>query len=77
MSQRVVKFTSFACMMTWPLASAVAEEKAVLDVAEDTDSSWKYLVRLNKFERQFSTSNDDQHAEWGGFIVIGNDPSAF
>ena len=35
------------------------------------DSSWKYRVRLNKFERQFSTRNDSDHAEWAGFAMVG------
>ena len=70
----------FLVLVLLPVAAS-AEEEAPKKVAEtgdnELDSSWKFHGMLNKFERQFSTSNDDQYAEWGGFIVIGNDPSAF
>jgi copper resistance protein B len=74
-------YSTFSLLCVLMLSSEVAatnEQNKVADAAaEDIDSAWKYIARLNKFERQFSTSNDDQHAEWGGFIVVGNDPSAF
>lgn len=36
--------------------------------AVSTDSGWSYRLRLSKFERQFSTRDDNAYGEWAGFI---------
>ena len=58
-------------LMVYPVSAAADEgQQQGGDVASgDFDSAWKYRMRLNKFERQFSASDDNDFAEWAGFIV--------
>ena len=37
-------------------------------VSPDQESAWSYRVRLHKFERQFSTRDDGDYAEWAAFL---------
>ena len=37
--------------------------------SEAQDRAWHYHVRLVKFERQFSTRDDQDYGEWAGFIL--------
>lgn len=42
-----------------------------------SDNAWKYRFRLNKFERQFSTENDSDFAEWAGYIRVEKELDKF
>lgn len=58
------------------LASNETEQTEAVITSLEADTTWKYKVRLSKFERQFSTDNDDELGEWAGFFVLAKDPSA-
>lgn len=68
------RFVYPLCALILHSSYAVAEEekKDEPQVADaNTDDPWKYRVRINKLEKQFSTRNDDDHGEWAGFIMVG------
>jgi len=71
----VKKLVSICCVLIAHagLAATEAEQKQAGDASTDVDSSWKYKVRLNKLERQFSTSDDGEYGEWAGFIMVGKE----
>ncbi len=65
--------------MVYSVSAVADEEQQQLGeaAAADSDSGWKYRVRLYKFERQFSTRDDTDHAEWAGFIRAGKGVDRF
>ena len=65
----------FLCILIMhPSYASTDEEHNKSKVASaESDSAWKYRVRLSKLERQFSTSNDEEYGEWAGFIMVGKD----
>ncbi|MBT8130383.1 MAG: copper resistance protein B [Gammaproteobacteria bacterium] len=75
----VNKLVSLFCLLVMYSGFAVSEEKQAYtdDESADVHNEWKFRLRLNKFERQFSTENDESYGEWAGFIMLGKELDKF
>lgn len=59
-------------LMAHPLYASTDAEQNKSEVASaESDSAWKYKVRISKLEKQFSTRDDGEYGEWAGFIMVG------
>ncbi len=74
------KFSTLLCALllysSYVVAEAENKEKSSGPMA-DKDDTWKYLIRIGKLERQFSTSGDNQYGEWAGLVSVGKDLNTF
>jgi copper resistance protein B len=59
------------------IAASAEEASKTEEASADRGRAWEYKLRLNKFERQFSTGNDSNYDEWSGFIMVGKDLNRF
>jgi len=68
------KLVYLLCALILHSSYALAEEEKKDEsqlAGADSDDPWEYRVKINKFEQQFSTGNDDDYGEWAGFIMAG------
>jgi copper resistance protein B len=74
------KFSTLLCALllysSYVVAEAENKENSSGPMA-DKDDTWKYLIRIGKLERQFSTSGDNQYGEWAGLVSVGKDLNTF
>ena len=69
------KLVCLLCILVMHSGIAASEEQQpkTEGITADSDNTWKFKLRLGKFERQFSTSNDNNYGEWSGFIMVGKE----
>ena len=58
------------CLLACPTAPADEQQEAAASGTEG-GSDWRYRVRIGKLERQFSTRDEGEFAEWAAIARIG------